>query len=43
METIASLIDLVLTNISKPEVFAQVSREVQNLCEGFPLYAELRE
>jgi len=43
METIASLIDLVLTNISKPEVFAQVSREVQNLCEGFPLYAELRQ
>ncbi len=43
METIASLIDLVLTNISQPEVFAQVSREVQHLCEGFPLYAELRQ
>jgi glycine hydroxymethyltransferase len=43
METIASLIDRVLTNITRPEVFAQVSTEVKNLCEGFPLYAELRQ
>lgn len=43
METIASLIDRVLTNISKPDVFEQVSRDVKNLCEGFPLYAELRQ
>lgn len=43
METIASLIDRVLTNVSKTEVFAQVSRDVQSLCEGFPLYSELRQ
>ncbi|HXG38480.1 MAG TPA: serine hydroxymethyltransferase [Bacteroidota bacterium] len=43
METIASLIDRVLTNISKTEVFEQVRGDVKNLCEGFPLYAELRQ
>lgn len=43
METIASFIDRVLTDIAKTDVLEQVSRDVRNLCENFPLYTELRQ
>ncbi|MBI4428839.1 MAG: serine hydroxymethyltransferase [Ignavibacteriales bacterium] len=41
METIAALIDKVIANRSKPDIFAQVSSEVRDLCVQFPLYLEL--
>ncbi|MGH2569021.1 MAG: serine hydroxymethyltransferase, partial [Bacteroidota bacterium] len=42
MDTIAEMIDRVLTNIKNTDLFAGVSREVSTLCDGFPLYPELR-
>jgi glycine hydroxymethyltransferase len=42
MELIATLIDRTLTNIDRSDVLEKVRQEVNNLCEGFPLYAELR-
>jgi len=40
MEMIAGLIDRVVQNISKADVFAAVSKEVEKLCSSFPLYPE---
>jgi glycine hydroxymethyltransferase len=42
METVADLIHAVLSEIGKKEVAAAVRSRVARLCEGFPLYPELR-
>jgi len=41
MEYIAELIDRVLSNLGKEEVYAAVRQEVAELCRRFPVYAEL--
>ncbi len=41
METIAELIDKVISNFEKSDVHSRVSREVSHLCESFPLYPEI--
>lgn len=41
MELIAGLIDRVLTNLTDEETHAAVRREVVELCQRFPIYAEL--
>jgi glycine hydroxymethyltransferase len=42
METVAELIDEVLRNIGKTDLYQGVERKVKNLCEGFPLYTQQR-
>jgi len=41
MRVIASLIDATLRHIGSPDALAQVSRQVDELVAGFPLYSEL--
>ncbi len=41
METIAGLIEKVVVSIEQANVLSAVSKEVMNLCEGFPLYPEV--
>lgn len=41
METIAGLIEKVVASIEQANVLSGVSKEVMNLCEGFPLYPEV--
>ena len=42
MQDIAVLIDRVVTNVSKKEVYAAVRHDVEELCQRFPLYPELQ-
>jgi glycine hydroxymethyltransferase len=42
MSEVAALIDRVLTNIGKTDLYASVAREVEMLCSRFPLYPELQ-
>jgi glycine hydroxymethyltransferase len=42
METVADLIDEVLMNLGKQEVYRKVEQKVKALCSGFPLYPELQ-
>jgi len=41
METIAALIDGVVSAVDRPETFNAVSNQVRELCEAFPLYPDL--
>lgn len=41
MEIIAELINKVLTNIGNKKIYGEVEKEVENLCDLFPLYPEL--
>lgn len=41
MRSVGDLIDEVLQNIGKKEVYESVKRKVFDLCSGFPLYKEL--
>ncbi len=41
METIAHLIDSVVSNIEDEKTFSKVNAEVQQLCGSFPLYPEI--
>jgi glycine hydroxymethyltransferase len=43
MAEIAILIDRVITNIGKLDVYAAVRKDVESLCLGFPLYPELQQ
>ncbi len=43
METIAALIDEVITNINDETVFEKVTKKVYELTSAFPLYPELRK
>lgn len=42
MEYIAELIDEVIVNKGKPDVYKSVAKKVEELCVKFPLYAELQ-
>ena len=42
MQDIAVLIDRVVTNVSKKDVYAAVRHDVEELCQRFPLYPELQ-
>jgi glycine hydroxymethyltransferase len=42
MEYIGDLINEVITNIGKHEVYKSVAKRVEELCVKFPLYAELQ-
>jgi glycine hydroxymethyltransferase len=42
MNEVASLIDRVLTNMGKTDLYSAVAREVEALCSGFPLYPDLQ-
>jgi len=42
MEYIGELIDEVIVNIRKKDVYATVAKKVEELCRRFPLYAELQ-
>ncbi|TAK54099.1 MAG: serine hydroxymethyltransferase [Bacteroidetes bacterium] len=42
MQIVGELIDEVLRNIGKTEVYKSVEEKVKSLCEGFPLYTELQ-
>jgi glycine hydroxymethyltransferase len=42
MEIIAELIDRVITNIGNEAVYADVRKNVEELCQRFPLYPELQ-
>jgi glycine hydroxymethyltransferase len=42
MEIIAGMIDRVVTHPGAKDVYADVARQVAELCSGFPLYPELR-
>ncbi len=41
MEKIAGMIDEVLSNLGKDSTYRDVSRQVDQLCSSFPLYADL--
>lgn len=41
MEYIGGLIDEVITNIGKADVYKSVAKKVEDLCTSFPLYPEL--
>lgn len=41
MEYIGELINEVITNIGKPDVYKSVAKKVEELCVKFPLYAEM--
>ncbi|GJQ21983.1 MAG: serine hydroxymethyltransferase [Bacteroidia bacterium] len=41
MDRIAGLIDKVIQNIDKPDIFKSVHAEVETLCAAFPLYPEI--
>jgi glycine hydroxymethyltransferase len=41
MEQIADLINEVISNIGKKEVYPLIAKKVESLCSGFPLYPEL--
>jgi glycine hydroxymethyltransferase len=41
MRHIARLIDRVLTNVGKDDVYAAVKQDVKHLCSGFPIYPPL--
>ena len=43
MEDVAGFINRVVTNIGKEAEYARVRSDIQQLCESFPLYAELRQ
>ncbi|UCB52263.1 MAG: serine hydroxymethyltransferase [Candidatus Zixiibacteriota bacterium] len=43
MKEIAALIDKVISNLGKEEVYTQVKQEVLALCQNFPLYKERLE
>jgi glycine hydroxymethyltransferase len=43
MEKIAVLIDKVISNLGKEDVYAQVKQEVMELCKKFPLYKDRLE
>jgi glycine hydroxymethyltransferase len=42
MEEVGRLIDTVIANIGKADVYRSVSGQVETLCRRFPLYPELR-
>ena len=42
METVGELMDEVLRNMGKTDVYQRVERKVKDLCGGFPLYNQLR-
>jgi len=42
METVGELIDEVLRNMGKTNVYGDVAERVKKLCEKFPLYADLQ-
>ena len=41
MGVIAGMIDTVVRNAEKPDVFRTIARDVEQLCSAFPLYPEL--
>ena len=41
MEYIGGLIDEVITNIGKADLYQSVAKKVEDLCTSFPLYPEL--
>jgi glycine hydroxymethyltransferase len=41
MKTVAGLIDEVISNIGKNEVYESVRKKVRDLCGGFPLYNDM--
>lgn len=41
MGVIAGMIDTVVRNIEKPDLFRTIARDVEQLCSAFPLYPEL--
>ena len=41
MEAVGGMIDEVLRNIGKTDVYARVQEKIRLLCQGFPLYKEL--
>jgi glycine hydroxymethyltransferase len=41
MQIVGGLIDEVLRNLGKKEVYAAVQNKVKDLCSGFPLYTEM--
>ncbi len=41
METVGELIDQVLRNMGKTDIYKEVENKVKALCLGFPLYAEI--
>jgi len=43
MKIAADLIDEVICNIGKKEVYESVKKKVEELCSGFPLYKELQQ
>ncbi|HCV42127.1 MAG TPA: serine hydroxymethyltransferase, partial [Bacteroidetes bacterium] len=43
MEYVGELINEVITNIGKKEVYASVAKKVEDLCRRFPLYPELQQ
>ncbi len=43
MEYIGELINEVVMNIGKKDVYASVAKKVEKLCTGFPLYPELQK
>jgi glycine hydroxymethyltransferase len=43
METVAEMIDTVLSRIKEPSVGAEIAAGVEELCKRFPLYPETQE
>jgi len=43
MKTIAGFIDRVIKNLGNEEYYAEVEKEVKDLCDNFPLYPERKE
>jgi len=41
MGVVAGMIDMVVNNADKPDVFRRIAQEVEQLCSAFPLYPEL--
>ncbi|MBM2845963.1 MAG: Serine hydroxymethyltransferase [Bacteroidetes bacterium] len=42
MEYIGGLIDEVIVNMGKKDVYASVAKKVEEMCLKFPLYPELQ-
>ncbi len=43
MKIIAGFIDRVIQNLGNEEIYAEVEKDVKNLCDRFPLYPERKE
>ncbi|MEX2117459.1 MAG: serine hydroxymethyltransferase [Bacteroidota bacterium] len=41
MGVIAGMIDMVVNNVAKPDIFRKIARDVEQFCSAFPLYPEL--